>query len=199
MRNVSPQFEAALRLFDEENARDPNQEMVGGIARPRELVYAERVTEWVLKLSPNASEALLLAARSQHLCRWEIPRSRYPEGRSGYLRWRSALKQFHADRSAEVLRQTGYGEEMVARVRSLNLKADFPEDPESRLLEDALCLVFLQHQFGDLARRTEESKMVNVLRKSWAKMTDQARAEALKLPFNELDQTLLDKALPPAH
>lgn len=199
MRNVSPQFEATLRLFDEENARDPNQEMVGGIARPRELVYAERVTEWVLKLSPNASEALLLAARSQHLCRWEIPRSRYPEGRSGYLRWRSALKQFHADRSAEVLRQTGYGEEMVARVRSLNLKADFPEDPESRLLEDALCLVFLQHQFGDLARRTEESKMVNVLRKSWAKMTDQARAEALKLPFNELDQTLLDKALTSDH
>src|SRR5258705_301874 len=96
-------FEAALRCFDEENARDPNTELVAGIPRPRELAYAERLTGWVLRLKPDAPEALRLAARCQHLCRWMIPRNRYPMDRTGYLKWRTELKKFHAEKSGQIL------------------------------------------------------------------------------------------------
>jgi len=188
-------FEAALRRFDEENARDPNTELVAGVPRPRELVYAERLTDWVLRLKPDASEALRLAARCQHLCRWMIPRSRYPMDRAGYLKWRTELKKFHAEKSGHILREVGYGEALVGRVQALNLKKDFPRDPDSRVLEDALCLVFLQFQFADLAAKTDADKMINALRKSWQKMTEPARIEALKLPFAPREKALLERAL----
>ena len=188
-------FEAALRRFDEENARDPNTELVAGIPRPRELVYAERLTYWVLRLKPDASEALRLAARCQHLCRWTIPRGRYPMDRAGYLRWRTELKKFHAEKSGRILREVGYGEEIVTQVQALNLKKDFPRHPDSRVLEDALCLVFLQFQFAELAAKTDADKMVNALRKSWQKMTESARTEALKLPFAPREQALIEQSL----
>src|SRR5580704_11926729 len=86
-------FEAARRRFDGENSRDPNQEIAAGISQPRELLYAQRLTDWVLRLRPNASEALRLAARGQHICRWEIPRDSYPMTRAGYLKWRADLKK----------------------------------------------------------------------------------------------------------
>lgn len=175
-------FQAAWRRFDEENARDPNVELIEGVPRPHELAYAERLTEWVLRLCPAASEPLQLAARCQHLCRWMIPRQSYPMGRAGYLRWRTALKSFHAQKAGEILRAVGYPEATVARVQALNLKEGFPNDPESRVLEDALCLVFLQHQLSDLATHTAEDKLINALRKSWKKMTPQAQEEALRLP-----------------
>jgi hypothetical protein len=190
-------FEQALRRFDEENARDPNVEVVDGVSQPRELLLARRLSEWVLKLCPDASEPLRLAARCQHLCRWTIPRASYPMDRPGYLRWRSDLKQFHARKAGEILGEVGYDEETIRRVQELNLKKNFPADPESRVLEDALCLVFLQHQFADLAARTAEDKVINALRKSWKKMTSAAQAEALKLSFAPREQSLLNKALNP--
>lgn len=188
-------FENALRRFDEANARDPHTEVVAGVVRPRELVYAERLTDWVLRLQPDASEPLRLAARCQHLCRWESPRSRYPMDRAGYLKWRAELKKFHAEKAGEILREVGYGHELVGQVQSLNLKKDFPADPDSRVIEDALCLVFLQFQFADLAAKTDDAKMVNALRKSWAKMTDAARAEALKLAYGPHETALIQRAL----
>src|SRR6185503_1061490 len=123
-------FEEALRRFDEENAHDPNMETVEGVAQPRELVYARRLYDWVRKLAPNASEELLLAARSQHICRWMIARDRYPMDRVGYLKWRNALKQFHAEKSGGVLRELGFPEKTIDRVQALNLKKDFPNDLE---------------------------------------------------------------------
>jgi len=188
-------IEAALRRFDEENARDPNAELVAGVPRPRELAYAERLTDWVLRLKPDASEALRLAARCQHLCRWMIPRNRYPMDRAGYLKWRTELKKFHADKSGFILREVGCEEELVRQVQALNLKKDFPRDPDSRVLEDALCLVFLQFQFAELAAKTDPDKMINALRKSWQKMTEPARVEALKLPFAPREKALLERAL----
>ncbi len=184
-------FEAALRRFDEENARDPNTEN----GRPRELLYAERLTDWVLRLSPNASEVLRLAARSQHICRWEIPRGNYPMTRPGYLKWRADLKKFHAQRAGEILRDIGYDDDTIRRVQDLNLKKNFPADPECRMLEDALCLVFLEFQFTDLAAKTTDDKMVNALKRSWAKMTQAARAEALKLNYGERERALIQKAI----
>jgi hypothetical protein len=191
-------FAAALRRFDAENARDPHVEQVAGVAHPRELIYAQWLTEWVLKLCPGASEELRLAARCQHLCRWMVPRDTYPMTRAGYLKWREGLKHFHAEKAGEILREVGYPEEVVARVQSLNLKKDFPRDAEGRVLEDALCLVFLQHQLGDLASKTTEDKMINALQKAWNKMTPAAQAQALRISYGPHQQALLERALRPS-
>jgi hypothetical protein len=188
-------FEAAGRKFDEANARDPNTEVVEGRAQPRELVYAQRLTAWVLRLRPEASEALQLAARCQHLCRWMIPRETYPLTRAGYLRWREDLKRFHADRAGAILREVGYPDEVVQRVRALNLKRDVGQDAECQTLEDALCLVFLQFQLAELVRKTEEPKVVNALQKAWRKMSRSAQAEALALRYPPIEKALLDRAL----
>src|SRR5438067_650423 len=122
--NFGLRFREAIRRIDEENARDPNRVNVDGVSRPHELVYAQRLTDWVLRLCPRASEALLLAARSQHICRWMIPRASYEMTRAGYLRWRAELKKFHAEKTAAILREAGYPNETIARVRELNLKAN---------------------------------------------------------------------------
>jgi hypothetical protein len=188
-------FAAAIQQFDVENTRDPNQEAAGHETGPRELVYARWLTDWVLRLSPDASEELRLAARCQHICRWLIPRDSFPMTRPGYLHWREELKKLHAQKSGEFLRAVGYPEETVARVQALNLKKNFPHDPESRVLEDALCLVFLERQFGALAARTAEDKTINALQKAWKKMTPLGRRFALELTYSPKEKELLDKAL----
>ena len=196
--HVSPdptRFEKAIRRFDDENARDPNFETVNGQREPRELVYARWLSEWVLRLTPEPSEALRLAARCQHICRWMIPRSDYPMTRPGYLKWRADLKAFHAKRAGEILTEFGFPTETIARVASLNLKKNLASDSECQMIEDALCLVFLQHQFSDLAAKTSEEKMINALRKSWQKMSPAGRALALQLPFADREKRLLDLAL----
>jgi hypothetical protein len=188
-------FQRALTRFDEENSRDPNHELVENVKHPRELIYAQWLTDWVLRLNPNASEELRLAARCQHLRRWEIPRSSYPMTRVGYLQWREGLKKFHAQKAGELLKEVDYPQEIITRVQNLNLKKNFPKDPESRVLEDALCLVFLEHQFADLAAKTTEDKIINAVQKTWKKMTEPARTQALKLSYSEKDKTLIEKAL----
>jgi hypothetical protein len=190
-------FAAALQRFDQENANDPHKEQVAGVEQPRELVYAQRLTDWVLRLCPEASEALRLAARCQQLCRWKVPRESYPMTRAGYLQWREGLKRFHARLAGEILREVGYPEELIVEVQNLNLKKHFPHAPDSQVLEDALCLVFLEHQFSELARKSTEEKMVNALQKAWKKMTPRAQALALELPFGAQERALLEKALKP--
>jgi hypothetical protein len=191
----SPRFLAALAAFDAANSADPNRELADGREEPRELLYARRVTAWVLRLRPGASEALQLAARCQHLCRWEIPRTRYPADRPGYLRWRRDLQQFHARKAAEILARVGYDAPMIARVQALNLKRNLGQDAELQVLEDALCLVFLQYQLAELATRTDDEKLVNALRKSWGKMSEAGRTAALALEYGERERRLLETAL----
>jgi hypothetical protein len=188
-------FERAVRRFDEENARDPNQESEAGATYPREWLYARRLSEWIQRLRPDASEVLRLAARCQHLCRWTIPRDSYPATRAGYLKWRNDLKAFHARRAGEILREVGYPEEVVRRVQALNLKENLATDPECQTLEDALCLVFLQFQFAELARKTPRDKMLNAVQKVWRKMSPQARQAALGLAYGETEKQLLQEAL----
>lgn len=188
-------FNRALVRFDEENSRDPNHEMVDGRDVPRELIYAQWLTNWVVRLCPEASEELRLAARCQHLRRWEVPRTSYPMTRVGYLQWREGLKRFHAEKAGEILREVGYPEDTVRRVQNLNMKKDFPKDPDTRVLEDALCLVFLEHQLAELAARTAEDKMINAIRKTWDKMTERARTKALELSFGEREKRLILCAL----
>jgi len=188
-------FAEALRRIDQANADDPNRVDVSGKAEPRELVYSKWLSEWVMRLKPDASESLRLAARAQHLCRWQIPRNSYPMDRRGYLKWRQDLKRFHAGKTAEILEQAGYDAVAVAAVQALILKRNFPNEPESRILEDALCLVFLERQFGDLAAKTEPAKVINALKKSWAKMTPAAQQIALTLRYEPHEEELLKQAL----
>jgi hypothetical protein len=193
--NSTDRFNRAITRFDEENSHDPNFETVDGKPVPREVVYAQRLTDWVRKLAPDASEPLLLAARSQHICRWMIPRTNYPMDRVGYLKWRAELKNFHAAKAGAILREVGYNEETVAKVQDLNLKKNFPKDPECRTLEDALCLVFLEYQFADLATRFDEAKMLNAVQKTWIKISPRGREEALKIPMGERALHLVARAL----
>jgi hypothetical protein len=197
--NVSDpaRFREAIHRFDELNGADPNREIVDGHPRPRERVNAERLSNWVMRLAPNASEQLRLASRCQHLCRWMIPRGNYPMTRAGYHQWRNELKRFHAAKSAEVLRAVGYPEDVIGRVCDLNLKKNFPAEPDSRTLEDALCLVFLQYQLAELTAKTDEEKVINALQKSWKKMTPQAQAFALRLDYGPRERALLERALRP--
>jgi hypothetical protein len=190
-------FAAALARFDAENAKDPKTVQCEGRGQPHELVYSRWLTDWVLRLAPEASEPLRLAARCQHLRRWEIPRESYPATRAGYLKWRQVLKEFHAGTAAEILREVGYANDVIRQVRDLNLKKNFPADPDCRILEDALCLVFLEHQFAELAAKATEEKMITALQKCWGKMTPAAHAEALKLNYSAAEKHLLDLALKP--
>ena len=192
---TSERFKTAIGRFDEENSHDPNTEVTNGQSHPRELIYAQWLTDWVLKLAPMASEPLRLAARCQHICRWEIPRNSYPMDKPGYLRWRADLKKFHAKKSGDILRNVGYDEATIQRVQELNLKKNHPNDPEVCVLEDALCLVFLERQFAALAAKSDDGKMINALRKSWQKMTPAAQAEALKLSYGPREKKLIELAL----
>jgi hypothetical protein len=180
------QFQAALEEFDAANAQDP---------RGLELPYAQRLSAWVERLAPNATEELLLAARAQHICRWMIPRESYPSGRIGYLKWREDLKQFHAQKAGEILSKLDYPETVVTRVQDLIRKRNFPRDPEGRVLEDALCLVFLETQFAETKAKTGDEKMLGILQKTWRKMTMRAREIALTLPMSAEQHALVEKAL----
>lgn len=188
-------FREAIRRFDEANGADPNTVSIDGKTVPYELFYAQRLTEWVERLSQSTSPALLLAARCQHICRWMIPRHSYPMTRAGYLKWRTDLKQFHAKKSGQILTESGCSQDLIARVQELNLKKNLGQDPELQILEDALCLVTLQYQLTDLVRKTDSEKMVSILQKTWKKMSSQARDEALRLSYPEDQKQLLSRAI----
>ncbi|MDA2934382.1 DUF4202 domain-containing protein [Acidobacteria bacterium AH-259-D05] len=183
----SKRLKKALEEIDRFNSQDPRQEIVDGVAYPQELIYSKRLTEWVLKLDPQPSEVLRIAARGQHICRWTIPRENYPMGRGGYLRWRQALKSFHAEKVGEILQEVGYEEDFIQRAKRLILKKNLKKDADTQTLEDALCLVFLETQFVDLMEKTPEDKMKVIVRKTWKKMSSKGREVALqmKLPFEE--------------
>jgi hypothetical protein len=186
---------AAFERFDAANQADPNQELFEGKQHPRELVYAWRLSRWLNRLVPTAPEPLRLAARCQHLCRWMIPRDTYPQTRAGYRQWRTALARFHADKAAEILRTVGYDEATIVRVQALVRKENLKSDPDVQLLEDAICIVFLENYLEEFAREHEEEKVVSILRKTWGKMSPLGQQTALGLDLPEGVQRLVEKAL----
>jgi hypothetical protein len=190
-------FRAAIDAFDAANAQDPNTTLVDGQPVPDELLYARRMSAWLDRLEPAASEPLRLAVRCQHLCRWMIPRSSFPQTRLGYLEWRTALARFHADKAADILRRVGYDDATIARVQSLVRKQNLKTDPDAQTLEDVACLVFLENYFADFAakNRDDEPKVVNILARTWKKMSERGRAAALGLPLSEGERELVQKAL----
>ena len=188
-------FEKAIALIDQANEADPNVLVVGGVARPKEVVHAEMLTRWVGELLPGASEAVLLSARAQHIRRWEHPRGEYPDGRSGYLRWRTQLREFHADLAEPILREVGYDAATIERVRTLIRKRAPANDADAQAMEDGLCLVFMETQFQSLNDRLADEKMVDVLRKTWTKMSPAGRAFALALDLPPHHSDLVERAL----
>ena len=189
-------FARALAAIDAANAADPTLLETPTGPRPKELVHAELLTAWVRRLRPDASEALLLAARAHHLRRWTVPRGTYPAGRQGYLRWRRDLHTFHADEAARLLVEAGYDAAFCARVGQIVRKERLAQDPEVQTLEDGLCLVFLELQLDELTDRVaDEAKMVEVLRKSWRKMSPAGREVALGLELSEAGRALVRRAL----
>ncbi|MDP7640327.1 MAG: DUF4202 domain-containing protein [Candidatus Hydrogenedentes bacterium] len=190
-------FDEAIRRIDESNSEDPNREEADGRSYPKEVLYAQRMTAWVERLDPTASEALLLAARSQHIRRWESPRSDFPMTKAGYNRWRTSLYAFHADTAASILEEAGYGPGTVRAVKNLLMKKGLRTDPEMRTLEDAATLVFLEFHFAEFAERDNmnDAKLIDILQKTWRKMSNPGRAAALKLDFTDEPARLIQKAL----
>jgi Domain of unknown function (DUF4202) len=187
---------AALAAIDAANADDPNVITVDGVERPKELAHAELMTRWVRTLDPDCSDEQILAARAHHLRRWTIPRASYPDGRSGYLRWRTALKRQHGDEVGTILRDAGYDDESVARVQAIVTKRGLGQDHAVQVHEDALCLVFLETQLDELAGKMGDDKTVEILQKTAKKMSPAGLEAARALRFSPPASALLERALP---
>jgi Domain of unknown function (DUF4202) len=188
-------FNTAIACIDEANSADPNRAFFQGREESKEIIYSRRMSHWVAKLVPEASEALRLAAHGQHICRWTIPRDSYPMDRAGYHRWRSDCQKMHAAKLAEILREVGYDEETAARVQSLVRKERMKLDAEAQLLEDVVCLVFLENYFDEFSRQHDEAKLIDIVRKTWKKMSSRGHEAALKLPLSEEAREIVEQAL----
>lgn len=187
-------FRAAIEAIDAANADDPETIEIDGVARPKELTHARLMCRWVLHLDPDASDEQLLAARAHHLRRWELPRSDFPEGRAGYLRWRTEQKKRHGALVAELLRDVGYDDCVVERVGAIVRKERLASDPVVQTHEDALCLVFLDTQFGALAAQLGDDKMVDVLAKTMRKMSPDGLAATATLGLDDTATALVGRA-----
>lgn len=184
-----------LALIDAENQQDPNQEQADGNIWPKEYLYGLRMTEQLAEFAPDASELLQIACRGQHIKRWSIARASYPMDRAGYKRWRTDLGAFHGDLTAELMAKVGYSEAEQAEIKDLLLKRQLKRDPQVQALEDVICLVFMRYYLADFATRQSEEKLISIIQKTWAKMSDQGQAAALKLNLSPEVLTLVGKAL----
>ncbi|WP_341215967.1 DUF4202 domain-containing protein [uncultured Wocania sp.] len=190
-------FESAIALIDKKNSEDPNVYRVHGLDYPKELLYSLRMSRALFQFNPNASKALQIAARAQHICRWKIPRDEYPMDRVGYLKWRETLKKMHADMTAAILKQVGYDDEFINRITALITKKLIKKNEEAQILEDVVCLVFLDYYFEEFSEKHDSNKVIDILQKTWKKMSDRGRNEALKLQFSAKNLKLVKEAITP--
>jgi hypothetical protein len=188
-------IDEAFAAIDAANAGDPHTIMVRGERRPKEQAHAELAVEWVRRLVDDPSDSLLLAARAHHVRRWDIPRSDEPDGRAGYLKWKRRLQQHHAEVAAQVLGEVGVDPETIERVQAIVKKERLRSDPDVQALEDALCLVFVETQFGDLTDQLGEDHMVEVVVKTLRKMSPAGREAALGLPLDDEALRIVGRAL----
>ena len=189
------QFQNASLWIDAENAQDPNSETYQSKTYPKELLYSNRMYERLMNFHPNASEAVQIASKAQHICRWKVARESYPMDRVGYLKWREDLKKFHAKLTAEILEKAGYSQEFIDRVSFLIEKKLLKKDEETQLLEDVICLVFLEFYFDPFVHKHDREKMKNIILKTWNKMSEAGHQEALKINFSDTNLELIKEAL----
>ena len=189
------QIDDAIAQIDAANALDPNTETFEGESYPKEVLYSRRMTAWLEKVSPEAEDFMQTAARAQHIRRWEIPRTDYPEGKKGYHHWRTTLYGYHADKAAEIMRNCGYDEEVTEKMRQLLLRRNLRSRIDMQTLEDVICLVFLENYFADFSSKYDEEKMIGIIQRTWAKMTPRGHEIALTLDIPEEPLNLVKKAL----
>jgi hypothetical protein len=182
-------YQSAVAAFDKANAKDPNKEVADGREYPKELLYAQRMSEMQERYAPDSSEAVKLAVRAQHIQRWKIPRSDYPMDRQGYLQWRTGLYKFHAETAGHIMQEAGYDDEMIERVKTIVSKKGLKVNTDTQLMEDVVDLVFIEHyMIGFVSQHPEydEAKWIEIIRKTWQKMSSRAHEFALagkiKLP-----------------
>ena len=187
--------EQALQMIDAANARDPNLETAGREKQPKELVYGRRMSACLERLAPEASDLVRIAARAQHIERWTVPRASYPEGKKGYHRWRTDLGRFHADRAGEIMAACGYAGTEIEKVRAMLRKKNLRSDPDTQLLEDTICVVFLENYLSGFSAKHDPEKIVDILRKTWEKMSPRGREAALALELSEDARQLVERAL----
>jgi len=193
-------YQAAIVAFDKANAEDPNKEISEGKEYPKELLYAQRMSEMQARYAPEASEAVKLAVRAQHIQRWKVPRSDYPMNKPGYMLWRTTLYRFHAETTGAIMQEVGYDEEMVARVKAIVGKKNLKTNPETQMMEDVVDLVFLEYYisgFADQHPEYDEAKWILIIKKTWRKMSQRAQAFALagKIQLPEALVPLILKAV----
>ena len=189
--------EQARAAIDAANADDPHRCR----DEPLALVQGRLAEGWVIQLEANASPALRLAARAHHLRRWIVPRSSYPDGRPGYLRWRRDQKQRHATELREILEHAGIEPAVVDRATAIVAKVGLGSDPEVQVFEDAVCLTFLETQLGETADRLDHDLMIAVIAKTLVKMSERGKAAALTIELDGRGRELLARAVaehPPA-
>ena len=185
----------AFALFDEANVQDPNIELYNDKSYPKEVLYSIRMTDKLNEFLPEASEALQLAARCQHIRRWEIARDSYPMDRVGYLKWRQDLKKFHASEASIILQSIGYNDTIISEVSSLLQKKHLKKNPDTQALEDVICLVFLEFYFEPFAAKHSDEKTIDIIQKTWRKMSKKGHNAALKLPLSQDSLALIQSAL----
>ena len=190
----SEQFEKAFALFDSYNSNDPNKEDYKGKSYPKELLYATRMSEKLDSFKPGSPDYLKLAARCQHIGRWEIPRNSYPMDKKGYLQWRNTLKFHHARIAGEILANCDYDAETIDRVKFLLLKKELTRNPDTQVLEDVICLVFIEYYLDEFASKHEDDKVVDILRKTMKKMSSKGIEEAGKISVSARIQGLIQQA-----
>jgi hypothetical protein len=193
--NEQTRLQAALKAIDEANAQDPNTLDIDGVKTTKELLYGQRMSAQLEQFTPLASTSLQIAARAQHIQRWLSPRSDYPQGREGYKRWRADLGQFHAETTAKILAKLDYSDTFITRVSTLLGKKGIKRDEEVQTLEDVICLVFLEHYLSDFARKHSDEKLIDIIQKTWRKMSEAGHEAALKLPIDPAVMPLITRAL----
>ena len=188
-------FQQASEWIDAENSQDPNIETHESTSYPKELLYSNRMYAKLMDFEPNASEEVQIAAKAQHICRWKIARESYPMDRVGYLKWREELKKFHAKTTATILEKAGYNEDFIARVSFLIEKKLLKKDEETQLLEDVICLVFLEYYLAPFVEKHDTEKLKNIILKTWNKMSEKGHQAALKINYSPENLQLIKDAL----
>ena len=188
------QLQQAFARFDAYNANDPNREISAEKTYPKEVLYAERMTKKLNDYAPDAPEYMQLAVRCQHIGRWEIARNDYPMDRAGYLVWRSQLKIHHTKVAEPILRDLGYDEETISKVKALLLKKQLGQNPDTQLIEDVICLVFVEFYLDDFIKKHSEEKMIDILKKTLKKISSRGIEEALKIEMTDDVRDLVLKA-----